>query len=144
MVIWYVTPSLVSFALEQPEMFSSHDYKHSNVRQNFSLCPLYLLYFNIFFLIKNSCQNLIFHLPCLILISIDYVFLWTERILLLIIPSYFLFQLSLSNIDHTQTYSFLSILIAGNRNTVPTIIDEDPVFFLHCINIGISLKFKIF
>ena len=128
-----MTPSLVSFALEQPEMLSSHDYKDSNVRQNFSLYPLYILYFNMFFLIKNSCPNLIFHLPCLILISIDYVFLWTERILLLIIPSYFLFQLSLSNIDHTQIYSFLYIFIAGNRNIIIiiTIIDEGPVFFLH-------------
>ena len=133
-----MTPSLVSFALEQPEMLSSHDYKDSNVRQNFSLYPLYILYFNMFFLIKNSCPNLIFHLPCLILISIDYVFLWTERILLLIIPSYFLFNYLFQILIILRlTPFYLSLLqeIEISLSLSPLLMR---VLFSFCI--GISLK----
>ena len=32
----------MSYALEQPEMLRSHDYKHNNVMHNFSVRPLYM------------------------------------------------------------------------------------------------------
>ena len=43
---WVCDPSLVSYALEQPEMLRSHDYKHRNVMYKSSLRPLYI--FDIF------------------------------------------------------------------------------------------------
>ena len=38
---WIYDPSLVLYALEQPEMLRSNDHKHSIVMNNFSVCPLY-------------------------------------------------------------------------------------------------------
>ena len=42
---WVSDPSLESYALEQPEMLKSNDYKHSNVMHSFSGCPQYFATF---------------------------------------------------------------------------------------------------
>ena len=41
---WICDPSLVLYALEQPEMLRSHDHKNSIVMHNFSVLPLYVNY----------------------------------------------------------------------------------------------------
>ena len=38
---WVCDPSSESYALEQPEILRSHDYKHSNVMHKSSVRPLY-------------------------------------------------------------------------------------------------------
>ena len=40
---WICDPSLVLYALEQPEMLRSHNYKHSNAMHNFNGRPLYIV-----------------------------------------------------------------------------------------------------
>ena len=40
--LWVWDPSWVLYALEQPKMIRSHDYKSTNVMYNFSMRPLYL------------------------------------------------------------------------------------------------------
>ena len=39
---WVCDPRLVSYALEQPEMLKSHEYKNSNVMYKNSVRPLYI------------------------------------------------------------------------------------------------------
>ena len=39
-ILWICDPIFVLYALEQPEMLKSHNYKYSNV--NFSMRPLYV------------------------------------------------------------------------------------------------------